>query len=216
MTTAMAMYKAVKIVEKEYPDGCTKAEAIKLAWKYFLLPGGVTLATMASILSGALISNKRQASILAAYAVLKKSYDEYRAYAKRLVGDNMDENIAKAVEYSSAEHATDPDDDTLLFYDAFSERYFNAKMVEVIDAMYHFNRNFQLRGYASLNECYEFLDLPTMADGEKFGWSIAAGFERYGYQWVDFDLELTTMDDGLECYILTFPFGPSMDYLDID
>lgn len=198
------------------PEAYTPAEAVKSAWKFYIPAGTAGIATIASIMTGTVISNRRQASLLGAYTVLKRSYAEYKKYTKEILGENMEKNISKAVEYTTAETPKDTNKaEELLFYEEISGRYFNATMVEVLDALYHFNRNFVLRGYSKLNKLYEFLSLEQTLTGEEIGWSMGAGFERYGYQWIDFDLTLTKTDDGLECYDISFPFGPTNDYLDV-
>lgn len=213
MTTAMAMYKAVKIVEKEYPDGCTKTEAVKLAWKYFLLPGGVTLATMASILSGALISNKRQASILAAYAVLKKGYSEYRKQVKEVIGAEQEKEV---YEKAKADINIDCNNGKeCLFYDELSGRYFNLTMEDLIHSFLWINRELTKHGHVSLNELYYEWNIPPSEDSDALGWSLAAGFHWYGYNWIDFDLVKTPVDD-MVCYIVSIEHGPTLDYLNVE
>lgn len=87
-------------------------------------------------------------------------------------------------------------------------------MDDVIEAEYHFNRNFALRDYADLNELYSFLGLPQTEYGATVGWGRYAGESVYGYQWVDFVHIKEHMDDGTEYYRISIPFGPTADYLD--
>ena len=87
-------------------------------------------------------------------------------------------------------------------------------MLEVTEAELHLNRNYQLRGYCELNELYEFLGLEPTEYGATVGWGMGVGFEFYGYSWIDFEHELTTMPDGLECFVLDMPFLPTADFMD--
>lgn len=110
---------------------------------------------------------------------------------------------------------------TLTFYDPFSMRYFERTIDEVLEAEYHLNRNFILRGDASVNEFYRFLGLEETPDGDEYGWSQCVGFDVYGYQWIDFYHDFVqkggTIWDGTtaeyDCYILNTPFDPTDDYL---
>ena len=77
---------------------------------------------------------------------------------------------------------------------------------EVIDAEYHFNRNFTMRGYAFLNEFYEFLGLPMTEYGRIAGWSMSSGI-----MWVDFEHRLIDNDDGgTACYSIDMVFPPEV------
>ena len=88
-------------------------------------------------------------------------------------------------------------------------------MAALINAEYHFNRNFALYGYASLNDFYSFLGLEATEQGEALGWAAwkfyADGFEG---AWIDIDHRKVTMEDGMECYILEYVIPPNAEYLD--
>ena len=80
---------------------------------------------------------------------------------------------------------------------------------EIIDAEYHLNRNFVLRGYAPLNEFYEFLGLPKTEYGEMVGWTISDG-----YYWIDFEHRLISRDDGgADMYAIDMIFPPEPDFM---
>lgn len=228
VTSAMAAVKAFKHLEREHLVNGSKWEQFKATWRYFMLPTGVSLATIASILSGALLSHKHEASILASYGLLKAGYDEYRKQAKALLGDKMEENLHKSVEYTVAEKPTDkPKTEECLFYlDLGIDRdpnggtvgqYFNAEMVEVIDAFYRLNYLMAQRGAVSVNTLLELLGLITTMDGEIYGWVASDKmYNAQGFCWVDFNLDLIETDDGLECYAISFEPGsmPIKNYLD--
>ena len=79
-----------------------------------------------------------------------------------------------------------------------------------MDAEYHLNRNFVQRGYASLNEFYEFLGLPQTKYGDEVGWTCTDG-----YCWIDFEHRLISRDDGgTEVYAIDMLFPPDAHYLD--
>ena len=58
-------------------------------------------------------------------------------------------------------------------------------MASVLNAQYHLNRNFTLRGYVSLNEFYEFLGIEKVVCGEGIGWG--QDLLEDGIFWIDFD-----------------------------
>lgn len=78
-------------------------------------------------------------------------------------------------------------------------------------AEYHLNRNYVLRGYAVLNEFYDFLGLENTDYGADLGW-IADGDD--GIFWIDFNHRKVVMDDGLECYIIECMYEPGIEWQD--
>lgn len=96
-----------------------------------------------------------------------------------------------------------------MYYDEISGETFVRYEREIMDAEYHLNRNFVMRGYASLNEFYEFLGLPQTLYGDSVGWSITDG-----EMWIDFEHALISRDDGGEpIYMINTIIPPDADYL---
>ena len=82
-------------------------------------------------------------------------------------------------------------------------------MVILLQILLTVNRNFVMRGYASLNEFYEFLGLPQTDYGESVGWSIDDG-----YCWIDFEHRLISRDDGgTDIYSIDIVFPPHSEYM---
>lgn len=65
-----------------------------------------------------------------------------------------------------------------------------------------------MRGFALLNEFYEFLGLEQTDYGNEVGWVI----EDDSSYWVDFNHHKITMDDGLECYVIEMLYEHTMDW----
>ena len=78
-----------------------------------------------------------------------------------------------------------------------------------MDAEYHMNRNYTLRGFAPLNEFFDFLGIPNTDLGEKLGWTTTWGD---GYYWIDFSHLLKHDKDG-DYYEIDYGFlGPDYNY----
>lgn len=205
------------------PHAYTKLEAIQSCWKCYIPATLIGLSTIACIFGANVLNKRNQASLVSAYAMLNESYQKYRKAAKSVYGEDADSRImaevAKKVYVSEGLYGTstlDPDisSEERLFYDNFSQRYFTATMASVLNAQYHLNRNFILRGDACLNEFYEFLGIEKIDSGDDLGWSIE-NLSADGIQWVDFENRYVQMDDGMECYILSSLYEPSLLYTEV-
>lgn len=172
-------------------------------------------ATVACICFGTMLSRRQQAAVAGAYLTVANAYNEYKQKTVQLYGDEADEQIRQAVlvERCTKEGRPEaPEGDKLLFWEEIRGEFFERTMEEVLLAEYHLNRNFALGGRVTLNEFYEFLELMPIKVGDIIGWSWDAGFEFYGYQWIDFVHKKVELDDGLECYIIDMPFVPTGDF----
>lgn len=239
MTTASAIKatpKAVKLIKadsKERHDGdpCayTKKEAIAAAWKCYIPAAILGLSTIACIIGVNVLNNRQQTMLTSAYALVRNSYNEYKDKLKKLYGEETHNAIIDAIMKEKCEDAyiyapggfynstlnfgesAEPDV-TRTFYDRFSQRYFETTIAKVIEAEYHLNRNYMLGGDVTLNDFYELLGLEKTDIGSTLGWSSRTG----DILWLDFNHRLTTLDDGMEIFIIDMVFDPTADYMDYD
>ncbi|MGN1370920.1 MAG: DUF6353 family protein [Candidatus Coprovivens sp.] len=211
--------KALRLLDEakdEKGEDLTKFEIICVAGPAYIPSIVIGMSTIACILSANVLNKQKQATLTSAYMLLDESYKQYRNKVKELYGDDADEKIKKEIakdNYYEKGYSNQPREKKL-FYEPISERYFEATIEDVQYAEYHFNRNFALRDFAKLNEFYQFLGLETTDLGEVLGWSSYAGYTIYGYQWIDFKHEKVILEDGLECYIINYPFEPTMDFME--
>ena len=211
--TPKALY-SIEEAEKEKGDKLSNKEKIITTTHIYLPTIIIGVSTIACILGANILNKKQQASLISAYALLQKSYTEYRDKVNEMYGDDaaVDKEMAKDIYRDTKPEVSS--EEKSLFYDMFSKRYFESNKVDVISAEYHFNRNFTLRGYATLNELYDFLGIDKIKGGDTIGWSIDAGMAFYGYSWVDFEHDFITTDAGMEVCLISMPFAPTSDYLD--
>lgn len=225
VTSAKATPKAIKLLqqaEEKKGEKLTVIEKVKAAGPVYIPSMIIGTATIACVFGSNAINKHRQEALISAYAVLDQSYKEYRNKVKDVLGEDADATVMSEIakdKYEEAKEKFDSkdqekDDDVKLFFEEYSGRYFEATMSDVLEAEYHFNRNFALRDYADLNELYSFLGLPETEYGATIGWGRFAGESVYGYQWIDFCHVKDRMKDGTEFYRLEMPFGPTPDYLD--
>lgn len=218
--------KRVEAAKEEKGEDLTKLETVVAATPAYI-PTVVTGASAIICIIGANVLNKRQqASLMSAYALVNGAHKDYRNKVKELLGEETDIRIQDAIMKDKREEGVvayvpglDPGDlngEKCLFYDEYGERYFEASMNEVLNAEYHLNRNFALRGCANVNEFYSFLGLEETVFGDTVGWSADEFIEGGLVPWIDFDHRTTKIEDGseagLECTVISYVFGPSTGY----
>ena len=203
--------KALTLIEKaeeKKGEKLTKFETVKTAGPVYI-PAIITGAATVSCIFGANVLNKRQQAALAsAYALLDNSYKEYKKKAIELYGVDADKEIVEEIARDKYEEEDDSnpseDDGKKLFYDIYSSRYFRATPATVSRAAYELNRMVAEDCYASLNEWFELVGLETTDYGEYVGWSSSQLYEMYWTNWIHFKYDKATMDDGLECMIVSY------------
>ena len=201
--------------KEEKKDELTKFETIRVAGPVYIPSVLMGASTIACILGANVLNKQKQAALTSAYMLLENSYKDYRTKVKELYGEEADKKIRKElmnedyiIEYS------EPDEEKQLFYEPISQRYFESTVEEVQRAEYQLNRKFILQDYANLNDFYKLLGLKETDEGEILGWSTYAGYEKYGYSWVDFTHERIELEDGMECIAIDYPFEPSLDFME--
>lgn len=232
VTTTVLAVKAtpkalVKMEEAKEEKGeeLTVLETVRVAGPTYIPTILIGASTIACIFGANILNKRSQAALASAYALVDTSFKEYKGKLKELYGEETHQEIVNSIAVEKARevgiHASylgTPCDLTseescgepVLFYEEHSNRYFESTIEQVIAAEYHLNRNYILRGYAYLNELYEFLGLEETDYGSVLGWAP----NDDGMYWVDFRHNKTILDDGLEVYILEMPFEPTYDFLE--
>lgn len=230
-TTVLAVKatpKAMKLLEKaeeEKKEELTVMEKVKIAGPSYI-PAVITgIGTLTCIFGANVTNKKQQAALVSAYTLVDSSFKEYKQKLKELYGEETHQEIVNAIAVEKAEDmyvrggymvgtcdlTTDEScGDPVLFYDEHSGRCFEATIEQVMNAEYHLNRNYILRGYSFLNEFYEFLGIEETEYGSVMGWTPTDD----GEYWIEFHHRKTMLNDGRECYIIEMPFEPSYDFLE--
>lgn len=213
-TTAMAIRatpKADRLIKK------AKWDAEEFGVKDYIVVAGpiyiptilMGTATITCIFGSHVVSNREQAALMSAYTMLNESFKMYKSKLIELYGEEADRKIRdEIVLQNCAYHQLDMDepDEKVLWFDPLSGNTICRYEKEIIDAEYHFNRNFILMGEQSLNDFYEFLGMPTVDSGDVVGWSLD---NDNGYLWIDFEHHLVNRDDGgTPIYEIDILFSP--------
>ena len=221
--SAKAAIKASRVLahkEDEKGEKLTFEETISAVWTIYVPPVVAGMSTIACVFGANILNQRQQASLASAYALVDSSYKEYKAKLKELYGEEAHNNIVDAIAAEKCEDVhvyaggltsaytqeIESDAEPRLFYDEYSGRYFETTIEKVLLAEYHLNRNYILRGFARLNEFYEFLGLEPTDYGETVGWDICGAI-----YWIDFNHRKAFIgddNDGFECYIIEMPYYP--------
>ena len=221
--SAKAAIKASRVLahkEEEKGEKLTFEETISAVWTIYIPPVVAGISTIACVFGANILNQRQQASLASAYALIDNSYKEYKAKLKELYGEEAHNNIVDSIAAEKCDEANisaggltsaytqeiESDAEPRLFYDEYSGRYFETTIEKVLLAEYHLNRNYILRGFARLNEFYEFLGLEPTDYGETVGWDICGAI-----YWIDFNHRKAFIgddNDGFECYIIEMPYYP--------
>lgn len=223
LLTAKAAIRASKVIEvkeEEKGEKLTLGETLSAVWTIYIPPIILGVSTVGCIFGANIFNKRQQASLASAYALIDSSYKEYKAKVKELYGEETHNRIIDAIAAEKPKdicvraggltetytQEMDEDSEPRLFYDEYSGRYFESTPEKVLLAEYHLNRNYILRGFARLNEFYEFLGLEPTEYGDAVGWDICG--EIY---WIDFNHRKAIIGDdtdSFECYIIEMPYYP--------
>lgn len=175
------------------PYAATKLEAVKSCWKCYIPAAATGVATIICIFGANTLNKKQQASLASAYALVNRSYSDYKHKLKELYGEDAHKKIMESIaaEKSSMPPITatggfsnsslefeDANEEQRLFYDSFSKRYFQATISQVLQAEYHINRNMVLGAFVTLNDFYDFLGISHVEGGDVVGWLLSDSMSR--------------------------------------
>lgn len=210
--------------EKEKGDNLSKWEKVKVAGPTYLPTIAIGAGTVMCVIGVHLLTSRTQANVASAYALLERSYSEYKDKLIELYGQEAHEEIVDAIAAEKAENVgvrtpgyigqsslfvDEQCGETRLFYEPFGERFFEATLEQVISAEYHLNRNYNLRGYSVLNEFYDFLGLEPTDYGNEVGW---CNYDE-GTFWIEFNHRKTELN-GEKYIVIEMPYAPDLEWKD--
>lgn len=206
--------------EQEKGEELTVSEKVKVSMPAYIpavISGAVTVAC---IFGANVLNKKQQASLASAYALLNNSCKRYTDKVKETYGDEAHNAILNSIAVEKAEDVNvvaptitgaiygfdGSDEKKMLFYDGYSQRYFESTISQVLQAEYHLNRNFCLGGDVTLNDFYLFLGLENVDGGDDVGWF----WHSYEMGWIDFENRPMKLDDGTKFYLICSVFEPTL------
>lgn len=215
----------IKAAEEEKGEELTKWEKVKVAGTSYVPAIVIGVGTVTCVIGANLLTRRKQANIASAYALLNESYRQYQNKVKEIYGEDAHQEIMEAIAAEKAEnmaiqapgyvdnnrlYVDEKCGETRLFYDEYGDRFFETTLEQVISAEYHDNRNYVLRGYAVLNELYDFLGIEPTDYGNELCWAI----DDDGTFWIEFDHREINIK-GVDCILISMPFAPSLEWQEL-
>ena len=206
----------LKDAEEKKGGKLTKTEIVKVAGPIYIPSVVVGVSTIACIFGANALNKRKQAALVSAYALLDSSYKDYKNKVEELYEEEADAKVRREI---TKDKYNESDIDSVkkgkeLFYDYFSNRYFESTIEDVQRAEYYLNRALVMRDSVSLNEFYDLLKIPHIESGDEYGWTMGACLDMYWQSWIDFSHETIAMEDGSECHIITMQTEPILQYYD--
>ena len=201
-----------KLEETHTLTDLTIKEKAKIIIPNYILPVSLAIGSLGCFWGATVLSKNKQKSVIAANTLLQNGFMEYRNKLIELHGEEVDRQILEELSRGrncAAYHVIDIKypDKKVKWYEPISKQYFEAYEREVMDAEYHLNRNFTLRGgEADINEFLQFLGIDGV--NEDIGWSI-----KDGICWIDFE-HWEKEENGETIYEIVYYFEPNEEYAD--
>lgn len=208
VATAVSASKAAVKAEKTEDTG----EKIKL----FVPTVTMAISTMACICGSNYINRKRQMTLAGAITMLNAEYARYQNAVIETYGEKAHQQMLSMAKCNPPDiwvpglcttsmlipNNLEEDEVTRTFYDARSKRYFETTLSKVLEAQYHYNRDYTGSGNVNFNRFYEYVGLDPVDDGEDV-FCVDSGL-----WWVDFNNHLERLDDGMEVIVIDTEFAP--------
>lgn len=206
-----AAVRDIQHAESEREEPLTKPEVVKLCWKYYVPATATGLVTITCIVGANTISSRRQAALIGMYTFTEKAFRDYQEKAEEHMGENrtqkVRDDIAKDIVDAnpvSNNHVFPTGFGQDLFLDELSGRYFLSTREAINRAENEIVKECINNQYASQNDFYNKLGIPSNGYGEEFGWSADHPLE------ISFSTQFS--DDGRPCGVLHYLIKPNQGF----
>lgn len=171
-------HREIMDAQSEQTEPLTNAEKVRLVWRHYIPSTVVGLATISAVIGAQSINMKRQAALVGIWTVTDKAFSEYREKAVEMLGAKKDLAIREAVVADRMEADPLGSKEIIvtglgehMMFDSITGRYFESDIEAVRKAVNDINFECNNNMYASQNDFYRLIGLPTVVFGEEAGWS---------------------------------------------
>lgn len=213
----MRAEQELEILNTEVAEGRASEELltfqgkVKTTWKLYIPAGLMTGATIACVIGAHSVNTRRNAAIMSAYSLTEKAFQEYKDQVVQQIGEKKEQEVRDAVAKTRMDENPPKDNAVImvssgkqLCYDAATGRYFQSDMQSIRRAVNDINAKCLNEVYASQNDFYDLLGLPSVAVGEDLGWTSDHPLD------VMFSSHLT--GDDIPCLVMDYRVGPVRGY----
>lgn len=182
--------KALQKIHEDHPDGCTKVEAVKSAWKFYIPVAVSATCSTACIIGATTINLKRNAALAAAYTLSESLAKEYKQSVIETIGEKKEAEVRENIAQKRVDKLSGDDfasatklgsNDTTWFLDPYSGRLFKSSMNKLEKVKNEVNNMLLNETVVSLNDLYYFIGLDCNKDGDKLGWNNDRGLLDFHY-----------------------------------
>lgn len=174
--------KAMKKIEEDNPDGYSKKDAVKSAWKFYVPAVALGACSAACIIGAERINLKKNAALATAYTLTEQFAKEYKQAAKEELGEDKEKDIQKRVAENRMKNNPYYDSKLVLtpergakFYDPYNDRYFESNIHKLNSAINQLNNQLMQELCSSLSDFYYAAGLPPTKSGDILGWRYDNG-----------------------------------------
>lgn len=208
--------KAIALIEAKKRelevDHLTPVETVKTTWRCYIPAAATGVMSTACLIGASSVSARRNAALATAYNLTRVALNDYKDAVVETIGEKKEQVVRDTAAKKKIER--DPvtntevivtERGTTLCYDAVFGRYFKSDIDTIKRAVNELNRSIVSSMYASLNEFYDEIGLPSIEIGDKLGWNMDDGQIE-----VDFSSQLAV--DGTPCLVISFNVAPDYGY----
>lgn len=151
--------------------------ALRDHWRMFIPAAAVGTASLVCIIGATTIANRRQAALVGLVTVSERALTEYREQVAATLGEQQETRVRDAVAQKHIDDNPKSEREVIiasgetLFYDELTGRYFKNDMETVRKAVNDINFQCINDMYASQNEFYSKIGLPSIKGGDDIGWN---------------------------------------------
>jgi hypothetical protein len=186
--TGRASFRAADVLAKEnavintandnvlYPVYLTKAQKVKLTWRFYVIPVATGVGTVGAIIFAHRIDAKRVVALTVASGISERALKEYREKVVERLGDRQDTKLRDEIAQDRVNKLSGGEvvvtDGKVLCMDMLTGRFFDSTMEELKRAENKINHELNHHAVGcSLSEFYDEIGLSPTAYSEMVGWN---------------------------------------------
>lgn len=175
---AKGTISAIEILNAEGAQNANVKDKVKLVWRCYA-PTALALALNIACIGGVYsILSDRNKVLSSLYLVAVEGLREYQNQVVGLIGEKKNEKLLAEISKDKLDKT--PIEDSLvifaggdvLFFDAYSGRYFRSSIERIKSAVNEFNHDLFTEMFKPLNEFYYLIGLSPVEAGEGMGWGV--------------------------------------------